>query len=449
MPNQKLLEYIDQCLKGGISDEQIKESLLRAGWSYESINAGFDYINKNQNNFQISNQPNNNLPKQTHNSFKKIIWIFIILILTSGVSFAAYKFVYVPVKQKQIQQQEVISDNSSQNNANYNSNNLVNCIQSSSSFSFNMRRGDVKTEDIARVTTKINYLRNDICNLNINYSLSSSGESLSDDFTCNLSLEDRKKLSTFFDSLIDYTYDPQKPDILRSLTDQGLCSLDSVTNSPKLNTSTVNNTVPTTKSSKTPSSSSVPHITSLPDVNTLSSSTITISNRTIPANIKIEDHGSMISDDAGALNNSINLGIFDFTGYDSITNLTFKLIGSAGIKALSGKSTQDNSVPRIFIIDESSGKPYYSNNITDPNNISFPADFTFSVQGSRVLRIYGYLKSGFSGKTIGISLNGYQLSNSNFKIKGVAGNARSIIKSDSQMKACPNGSYVADYLPCL
>lgn len=114
MPDSRLIEYIKQQSVNGVSKEVIEQSLLNAGWREEDIQEGFQTLSgveiasqNNLNNSEIINQNKvqtinqsqvNTTTKQPKHSLRKILWVLIIIILLSGVSFAAYKYVYLPQK---------------------------------------------------------------------------------------------------------------------------------------------------------------------------------------------------------------------------------------------------------------------------------------------------------------------------------------------------------------
>jgi hypothetical protein len=111
MINQELLDYVNLELKNGIPNNQIKNALLVNGWTEEDINNAFEQVAKNQINSGPNNQDiqvnqlgqlNTNQTKKYIVLSKKIILILIILLAIVGVSFAAYKYVYIPKFQDNI-----------------------------------------------------------------------------------------------------------------------------------------------------------------------------------------------------------------------------------------------------------------------------------------------------------------------------------------------------------
>ena len=112
MLDPRLIEYINSQLKNGVSNEQIKQNLLGVGWLEVDIDKAFQEIISNNSNINSENNinTNNNLSennfinpsliqnKTKPSSISKVLWILLAIILISGVSLAAYKYVYLPSK---------------------------------------------------------------------------------------------------------------------------------------------------------------------------------------------------------------------------------------------------------------------------------------------------------------------------------------------------------------
>jgi len=74
MANQELIEYIKGRLNEGVSKEEIKNSLLGAGWKEEDINDAFFFVsNENQDvvNSSLNNQSQSFAEKQPQDSYEQ------------------------------------------------------------------------------------------------------------------------------------------------------------------------------------------------------------------------------------------------------------------------------------------------------------------------------------------------------------------------------------------
>jgi MFS family permease len=74
MANQELIDYIKGRLNEGVSKEEIKNSLLGAGWKEEDINDAFFFVsNKNQDvvNSSLNNQSQSFAEKQPQDSYEQ------------------------------------------------------------------------------------------------------------------------------------------------------------------------------------------------------------------------------------------------------------------------------------------------------------------------------------------------------------------------------------------
>jgi len=102
MVNQQLLDYIKQQLEQGVSQEQIKNSLLSVGWSEADIEEGFRLISSSttpavtppiySEKITENQQKAVFAPSETKSTKNLIIIISVILILAAGSVFGFYTF---------------------------------------------------------------------------------------------------------------------------------------------------------------------------------------------------------------------------------------------------------------------------------------------------------------------------------------------------------------------
>ncbi|MEI6352332.1 MAG: peptidoglycan-binding protein [Candidatus Nomurabacteria bacterium] len=166
-----------------------------------------------------------------------------------------------------------------------------------------------------------------------------------------------------------------------------------------------------------------------------------ISEFQIPANGQIIDNGVSVIDQGNYADHSlILLGSFAFIGNGTITDLRFKLDGTAGIQVLS--SVSDGS--KEIYIDKSDYSIGYYAKVNDPNNITMPSNIAginlFAVNGSTTVNVYAYLNTGYIGKTIGVDLLSYTTSDGLIHSVTTALNPRIITGINNTASTTPNAT---------